>query len=114
MLVNVTEKEQGKLKQKSNKCNTYGKVEDEDVRGVSHFLVKDDDKDDEEVTDKPDDDDEGEDDGDNNRNDSHQDLKVSRIHPNFLPSGGRFIYRCVIHIEFLSRSPFLSCKKMID
>ena len=95
-------------------CNTYGKIENEDVRGVSHLFVKDDDKDDEEVTDKPDYDDEGEDDGDNNGDDSHQDLKMSWIHPNLLPSGGCLIYGCVIHIEFLSRSPFLSCKKMID
>ena len=72
--------------------NTHGKVEDEDVCGVSHLLVEDYDEDDQEVADEADDDNKGKDDRDDDRDNSHQDLEVSWIHSTFVQSVGRVVY----------------------
>ena len=55
---------------------THSKVENEDVGGVPHGLVEDDDQDHQEVADEADDDDEGEDDGHDDGDDRDEDLEV--------------------------------------
>ena len=55
---------------------TYSKIENEDVGGVPHGLVKDDDQDHQELSDEADDDDEGEDYWHHDVDDSHEDLEM--------------------------------------
>ena len=55
---------------------TYSKVENEDVSGVPHGLVEDDDHDHQEIADEADDDDEGEEDGHDEGDDRDEDLEV--------------------------------------